>query len=548
MAQIPAIDMVDVFHEVEASGCFGNSKQLIKLLRYLLNYNASENDLPIKQYSIAVDVFGRDEQFDPSEDSIVRVEMHRLRASLTRFNSLNKKYMILLPVGSYNIRVEQAGENSSKEVEVIQNQRLFSMLLALWHFLREMKGRHAIIAIIAVCISYMVSRPDAYIPVEDCSNLVPNVSILTQRKESELVNYSSSLVASVIAQHTSVSLVDDATKCKGLTASFIIEIGAFEGHTPSRVVINTYHGRRTNIIDFANIANTEDNLLDIENFNNEIIRSTVDLVKPYGIIPRYAASVDWSSPNRKASYSCLIDMYDSYSMESKESYSEHLACLEKAHENGIASLDNIGSLATAYLTQYAGYEPYSVKYPLLRAKALIEEVGDDWVNSSEMIIAKLIYESERPDYYPDQLRLVLSVAEKHYNNNPHVMLTAAIRAGYKLGDWDYAKRLSDRVKQIHSERDSSVFAVDAAYALLFASPSETMRECLKTYSSRALINNILVNACAVKANDKPWERQTRQNLTEIKSDAQVKDFIIARNYEPNLTQLLVASASKETTY
>jgi hypothetical protein len=58
----------------------------------------------IKEYNIAVEALGRPADFEPSKDSIVRVEAHRLRSRLERYyrqNPSHCKIRIQIPSGSY---------------------------------------------------------------------------------------------------------------------------------------------------------------------------------------------------------------------------------------------------------------------------------------------------------------------------------------------------------------------------------------------------------------------------------------------------------------
>lgn len=58
----------------------------------------------IKAYTIGVDVFGRDEAFDPTTDPIVRIEATRLRAALASYYEragMEASVRISLPKGSY---------------------------------------------------------------------------------------------------------------------------------------------------------------------------------------------------------------------------------------------------------------------------------------------------------------------------------------------------------------------------------------------------------------------------------------------------------------
>src|SRR5690606_21069419 len=58
----------------------------------------------IKSYSIAVDVFGRGDDFDPAIDPIVRIEATRLRAALASYYAdpgRDEAIQISLPKGGY---------------------------------------------------------------------------------------------------------------------------------------------------------------------------------------------------------------------------------------------------------------------------------------------------------------------------------------------------------------------------------------------------------------------------------------------------------------
>lgn len=80
------------------------SPQLAELLRYVVEKTLSGQGATIKAYSIAVDVFGRPQDFDPQSDPIVRVQARRLRTLLQQFyEEGNGKVgvQIDLPLGRY---------------------------------------------------------------------------------------------------------------------------------------------------------------------------------------------------------------------------------------------------------------------------------------------------------------------------------------------------------------------------------------------------------------------------------------------------------------
>lgn len=86
------------------SGFFDPHSNMWRLLEYVCSeYFAGQGD-QLKEYSIAVAVFGKSEDFDKKRDSIVRVEAHRLRKRLDQYyrtEGANRPVMIVIPPGQY---------------------------------------------------------------------------------------------------------------------------------------------------------------------------------------------------------------------------------------------------------------------------------------------------------------------------------------------------------------------------------------------------------------------------------------------------------------
>src|ERR1700677_804216 len=58
------------------------AESLCKLLRYLADHALTQPGVPLKEYQIATEVFGRPDDFDPQADSAIRVQAGRLRLKL----------------------------------------------------------------------------------------------------------------------------------------------------------------------------------------------------------------------------------------------------------------------------------------------------------------------------------------------------------------------------------------------------------------------------------------------------------------------------------
>ncbi len=91
--------------ELVASHAFAKSPRLASLLQYLCEKHFRSEGNSLKEYNIAIDVFGRPPNFDQAADAIVRVEMHRLRKKLERYyagEGKDTRFRILVQPGCYS--------------------------------------------------------------------------------------------------------------------------------------------------------------------------------------------------------------------------------------------------------------------------------------------------------------------------------------------------------------------------------------------------------------------------------------------------------------
>lgn len=89
---------------VTTSAQFDASERNRRFLCYVIEETLAQRADRIKAYSIATTVFGRDVDFDPQSDPVVRMEAQRLRRSLERFyltEGRDDPLRILLPKGGY---------------------------------------------------------------------------------------------------------------------------------------------------------------------------------------------------------------------------------------------------------------------------------------------------------------------------------------------------------------------------------------------------------------------------------------------------------------
>ena len=90
--------------EVLFSKTFARSQRLVRLLEYIAEQHFLGQADQVCEYTIATEVLGRSADFDPAEDAISRVEIHRLRKKLREYyatEGAERPMKIVVPPGMY---------------------------------------------------------------------------------------------------------------------------------------------------------------------------------------------------------------------------------------------------------------------------------------------------------------------------------------------------------------------------------------------------------------------------------------------------------------
>ena len=82
---VTAATVRDQLANILASRPFSLSDRLNRFLRFIVEHVLDGKTEPLKEYVIGVEVFDKDQSFDPRVDSIVRVEAGRLRTKLKEY-------------------------------------------------------------------------------------------------------------------------------------------------------------------------------------------------------------------------------------------------------------------------------------------------------------------------------------------------------------------------------------------------------------------------------------------------------------------------------
>jgi TolB-like protein len=104
VSAIPEEDIRAELDRILASKGFATAGRLSKLLRYAVDKTLAGETDQLKEYAVGIEVFERDDKYDPRLDSIVRVEAGRLRTKLDEYYNGDgaSPIRITLPRGGYS--------------------------------------------------------------------------------------------------------------------------------------------------------------------------------------------------------------------------------------------------------------------------------------------------------------------------------------------------------------------------------------------------------------------------------------------------------------
>src|SRR5690242_2056478 len=134
VSSIPESEVRAELDRILASRGFATAGRISKLLRYVVEKTLAGETDQLKEYAVGIEVFDRDDKYDPRLDSIVRVEAGRLRSKLDEYyngEGASSEIRIALPRGGYSATFERRGPaeaGPSQETSRPQSRRSISLM------------------------------------------------------------------------------------------------------------------------------------------------------------------------------------------------------------------------------------------------------------------------------------------------------------------------------------------------------------------------------------------------------------------------------------
>lgn len=378
-----------------ASETFGRSERARKLLRYLVEREQAGEADRLKGLSIAMDVFGKDRDFDPSTDAVVRVQAGRLRELLQHYfnnEGIAEPVRIAIPRGGYvpsyelnAIRLPDevkpaAGdhaatvpaESSLNEPPVESLPVAETASVATPSVMRQLRFFWAAMALVIVMLGVLIMRQgnvflgsdNAIAPVEVASTgstavppafaSLPLIYIAVKADGPDAARVASSLRAGLAGFDTVDFIGRDADQARDVSAdpiSFVFDVSS--GPTSGDVTVELQSLATGRVLLSRNLTPAESAPIAIESNIASLLTSTVPAS---GAIYSY---IDQSGvPTTQIG--CLVLSGRYYLDQSAKTHEAAYRCLEKLAADGTKSSIVYSELASLHLeaaTDHYAYPP-----------------------------------------------------------------------------------------------------------------------------------------------------------------------------------------------
>lgn len=251
----------DALSRVVASSTFRSSPKLAELLSYLVDQKLSGHGDRLKGYPIALDVFGRGDDFDASSDSIVRVQMTRLRKALIEYyagDGAGDPCRIVVPRGSYAPVLESVAKSvpvaegeapdaqpgtvgppdGPRNEDIVQSSSALNLRRRSWGLLAALALAASLVIIywpgserdgVLVRAGEMPEGPIVYVAPYALTGSDPSIARVRNGLQFDLINYLSQLPnLAVLALHDRQPAAKAASLRKAASPIFVLQ-GAIDG-------------------------------------------------------------------------------------------------------------------------------------------------------------------------------------------------------------------------------------------------------------------------------------------------------------------------------
>ncbi|MDX8525853.1 tetratricopeptide repeat protein [Mesorhizobium sp. MSK_1335] len=390
-----------------ASETFGRSERARRLLRYLVEREQAGQADRLKGVSIAMDVFGKDGDFDASTDAVVRVQAGRLRELLEQYfanEGIAEPMRIAIPRGGYvpsyelnairlpgdaksasgNIaqRPDALAEAAPATTEYLDGHAPGEPAAPAQSLTRQLRFFWAAMVLVIAMLGVLIVRQsNAFLDANDTAATVetagaagaaaqptfdslPLIYIAVKADGAEAARVASSLRAGLAGFDTIDFIGRDADRTRDRSAdpvSFVFDV--VPGPAAGDVTVELQSVATGRVLLSRNLTSTESAPGMVESNTASLLTSTVPAS---GVIYSYIDQSDI----RTSQIGCLVldDRY--YLDQSAKTHEAAYRCLEKLVGEGTKSSLVYAELASLHLEAVTAHYAYPPDATLEKAMSL----------------------------------------------------------------------------------------------------------------------------------------------------------------------------------
>ena len=388
---------------------FKKAYRLRQLLEHLINKHLAGEEGDLKGYNLGLDVFDKGKDFDPDTDTIVRVQMVRLRRMLEHYyltDGKDEPIIIEIPKGRYipAYRKKPDLPQSSSYDDIPTNEEIFEDAEDLFHLVkRRVLGDRfltflvvGLVALFSYLVSSWVSSSLAPTKVAAQKNIMkrevyslptgPSIAVFPFNNETQnqahtalIRGFPAHIIHALSRYKDLFILAPDTTlavrarpqqnldKARELNATYILS-GGFgingDNINVSAFLRDAQSGKFIWTKDYAKHL-TGANLHEIQNnIASSVARETG---QPYGIINRIETlRRKWTTTKSFSAYECVLRFFEYAQDENAAQHRVVRDCLEEATRTSPKYAQAWAALSWIYVDEHRhGFNPKSATEPPL---------------------------------------------------------------------------------------------------------------------------------------------------------------------------------------
>lgn len=432
---------------------FGESTILYDLFNYLLSKSLKNE--PVSEYSIALDVLGKNEDFDPTIDSGVRANVSRLRKYVDHYNLAKAEkngFQIEFPRRSYVIKIIQLKTSSGQTIQpapVKSTSPIGYFLIAgaimlaatAWFFNPFDKSSRDAETVTSATPTYDTILPKLYVTLDE-DTLSPDdkikASIFNRYLEgrfaaADLVHYSNENDADFLLR---TSFLEDKIMLQMMDSDgSIIHSRTYD--RPAEENDRSLNDLTNNVaVDFANQRGFP--IIDAQLSNPRLSESQLSNFKCIHDLRSYTLTANFkNNAGTYANFNALRACPDFESLEAPKD-------IATAHSL-VGYLNVMDYLARRRGKPREGSDdksdPHYVEDPLTSAALSFENAKSVLPNLTMYLRQRQTFEQIRPDRDQEELDRVMAVMIEHHPDDIVILVNQAFSYGFYLNQWEQALAL-----------------------------------------------------------------------------------------------------------